>query len=73
MHRPERQQAFLHARSAHERHDRVGQVDDLDALAGVDVDGFGDDRQVRRRWPRWSSETGVSRTVTTELLDITPL
>ena len=67
VHRPERQQPFLHARSAHEGHHRVGQVDQLDALAGVDLDGFGHDGKP----PALADvvfATGVSRTVTTELL-----
>src|SRR5687768_8501407 len=41
MHRPQRQQAFLYARAAHEGHHRVCQIDQLDTLAGVDLDGFG--------------------------------
>ena len=49
---------------------RVGQIDELDALGGVDVDGLGDDRE-SAALADVVLATGVSRTVTTELLDIT--
>ena len=44
-HRPERHQPFPDTRSADEGHHRIGQVHELDTVAGIDLDGFGRDRQ----------------------------
>ena len=73
VHRPQRDHAFLDAELAHERHHRVGQVHQLDALGGVDVDVFRDHGEAAGAIAEVVFATGVSRTVTTELLLIPPL
>ena len=68
VHRPERDQPFLTPNVRTNAITRVGQVHQLDALVGVDVECVSAIDAGRRRWPTVIFATGVSRTVTIELL-----
>jgi hypothetical protein len=55
--RPEADHPLLHAHAADERHDALGEVDQLDALVGLDEDGFTGivGRLSQSRPRRWAS------------------